>query len=236
MNPEQVLAALAEMYASCVTYRDRGKVTTTWFRKGEPNRTTAKPFETAFIRPDRFRFEFRDRFVEEDPWHRYLVWANGKDVRTWWELEPAAEVRESLSLALAGATGISGGAAHTIPNLMMPEEIGGRTLTDLVEVTSLPDADIGDVSCYRIQGRPRAIPDDDEFRRVREEFFRTTGVQLPPPVSQYEPITIWIDRGALLVRRIEDYHVGTASEQITDYEPESGTMIPEEELRFAPLV
>jgi hypothetical protein len=43
------------------------------------------------------------------------------------------ELEESLKLAVAGATGISGGSAHTIARLLLPE-IGGFSLSKLADV------------------------------------------------------------------------------------------------------
>ena len=242
MNPEQILAAMVEMYASCSTYRDTGRVTITWLRAGH---TSIRPFETAFVRPDRFRFEFRAQHFDGCPWDRYLVWAGAGRVRTWWDVRP--EEQESLGLALAGATGVSGGSAHKIPNLLMSEEVGGRRLTDLVELVSLGDAELGEVTCYRLQGRPRHYPvDPAEFERLRDEVFRETGHRLPWPTPSDRVLTLWIDRGTLLLRRIEEQdHFETdeqtglrthAIEQVTEYEPEVDVAITEEELCFDPPV
>lgn len=32
-----------------------------------------------------------------------------------------------------GATGVSGGSAHTVPALLMPDEVGGRSLAELAD-------------------------------------------------------------------------------------------------------
>src|SRR5437660_3207129 len=115
MNPEQILAALAEVYAECGSYRDCGQVVTRFVHLDDnPPRTVMQPFSTAFVRPHRFRFEYRDEYG------RYIVWANGEAVQTWWDVSPGVEQQESLEMALAGATGVSGGSAHTIPALLMP--------------------------------------------------------------------------------------------------------------------
>src|SRR6516165_1850998 len=116
MNPEQILAALAETYATCTTYRDTGRVETKFCRPGQRARTSIQPFTTAFVRPNCFRFEFRDRFGDApDEWNRYIVWAGAGSVRSWWDIQPGVEEVESLDLALASATGVSGSSAHTVP-------------------------------------------------------------------------------------------------------------------------
>jgi hypothetical protein len=83
MNPEQILEAMAEVYATCSTYRDAGRVTTRFYSADRHRpRTSVRPFTTAFRRPDRFRFEYRERYQIEDEWDRYIVWADGSAVRT----------------------------------------------------------------------------------------------------------------------------------------------------------
>jgi hypothetical protein len=73
------------------------------------------------VRPERFRFEYDDPTPEKP----YIVWANAGVIRTWWYVKPGEERQPSLSDAIAGATGVSGGSAHTIPTLLLPDRIGG---------------------------------------------------------------------------------------------------------------
>src|SRR5262245_59747489 len=133
MNPEQILAALAEVYASCMTYRDTGCVVTCFIRPDGHSHTNVQPFATAFVRPNRFRFENLYRFNEQSEWDRDILWADGSEVRTWWDVRGRVERPESLHLALAAATGVSGGSAHTIPALLAPDNVGGRRLTQLAD-------------------------------------------------------------------------------------------------------
>src|SRR5262249_47398083 len=122
MNPEQILAALAEVYAECRSYRDAGRVVTRFLPAGDRRpHSSVRQFATAFVRPGRFRFEYRQRYREEDAWDRYIVWAHGAEVRTWWDVRPGVEEAKSLGMALAGATGVSGGSAHTVPALLLPD-------------------------------------------------------------------------------------------------------------------
>jgi hypothetical protein len=235
MDPEQILTALAEVYATCLSYRDSGRVVTKFFLQHRRPRTSVKPFTTAFIRPDRFRFEYKHRYEVEDEWDRHIVWANGGEVRTWWDVSPGVERPESLSLALAGAGGVSGGSAHTIPTLLMPDRVGGRRLTELVDVVSLGDEALGGVTCYRLSGRFVPYPRDpaaEERRRL--EAIRITGRE--PERAEQGPLNVWIDRGTSLVRRIE-YQTRFETfrtEQLMEYEPAVGVVITDEELRFDP--
>jgi hypothetical protein len=229
MNPEQILAALSETYSTCASYMDTGEVVSLGAYP------TTRPFRTAFVRPDWFRFEFRDRFDEADPWHSYVVWANESDVRVRWDIRPQVEQAESLRLALAGATGVSGGAAHTIPSLLMPDLFGPHPLTRLADVTSLPDEMLAGVACYRLVGRavyPQLDPGEAERRCTEAQ--RLYGVSLGH--CEHEPLTLWIDRGTFLIRRIEEsVRSGAYSwETVITYEPRVGVQISEAVLRFDP--
>src|SRR5947209_15674711 len=117
MTPDEILGAMAEVYATCPTYRDSGQVVTHFFDPGSdrPKRTSVRPFETAFVRPDRFRFEYRNRYKDDGPWYRHIVWAKGGDVRMWWDVRTGVEYPDSLGMAIAAATGVSGGSAHVVP-------------------------------------------------------------------------------------------------------------------------
>jgi hypothetical protein len=215
MYPEQILKALAEAYASCSTYRDSGQVTTHFCSEDRDPRTSVKPFVTAFHRPDQFRFEYRDRYDVEHEWNRYIVWADGEAVRTWWDVNPGVKQPESLELALAGATGVSSGSAHTVAALLMPDRVGGRRLTDLAELASLGDEPLGEVTCYRLSGR----------FLVSKRW---------PERAEHSPLTLWIDCDTLLIRRIEaaTQFETFRTETVTDYTPTVGVALSDDELLF----
>ena len=102
------------------------------------------------------------------------------------------KLEESLGLAVAGATGVSGGSAHNIPSLLLPKEVGGRKLTDVADTKRISDAMINETPCYRIRG---TYADD--------------------------PITIWIDQETHLVRRIDTQSEfdDFTTEETTVYDP-----------------
>ena len=112
LTAEQVLDRTAKVYANCKSYRDSGSVKTV-FIEAFGNRTVEKPFTTAFVRPDRFRFEYKQkkRIGQE---FQYIVWRQKKDVQIWWDVKPGIEKRDSLRLALEEAKGVSGSSAHDV--------------------------------------------------------------------------------------------------------------------------
>jgi hypothetical protein len=120
---------VAKAYAGCKSYRDSGVVKTVYVEAGR-TRTEMKPFKTAFVRPDQFRFEYTQKRGEgAHEVNRYIVWRRGTDVRTWWDVKPGIEKPASLALALAGATGVSGGSAHACRrSWSQRRSAGGRSL------------------------------------------------------------------------------------------------------------
>ena len=82
-------------------------------------------------------------------------------------------------MAVAGAAGVSGSSAHTVPRLLLGEEIGGFCLTELV--------DLREESREHIDGRP---------------CVRLTG-RYPEGLEQ----SIWLDARSLLLRRLSVTHV-----------------------------
>jgi outer membrane lipoprotein-sorting protein len=209
-SPQQILDRMAKGYAGCKTYRDSGVVRTAFFEDTR-NRIVEKPFTTAFVRPDRFRFEYKE--TQTSVWgmrqSRYIVWSDGKAVQTWWDVGARLEKPESLDLALAGATGVSGGSAHTIPALLLPDKVSGRRLTNITELRRAEDGKLEKVECFRIEGKYADVP-----------------------------ITLWIDKKSYLVRRIDEQEKfdNFRTEEATTYEPIIDEKITDEMLEFAPPV
>jgi outer membrane lipoprotein-sorting protein len=204
LKAQDVLDRMAEVYAGCESYRDTGVVKTV-FVLAAGNQTVEKPFKTAFVRPDRFRFEYTaQRGGRQD---RYIVWREGKEVQTWWDVKPGVMKPESLELALAGATGVSGGSAHTVPALLLPKDIGGWRLTDLTEAKRAEDAMIDKVDCAQIEGK----------------FGNAS-------------MTVWIDKKTFLVRRIDSKKKFEkfSTEETTTYDPVIDDEIPDKSLEFDP--
>jgi hypothetical protein len=146
---EEILGRMAKAYAECKTYRDSGVVRTV-IRRDEGDLEEELQFDTAFVRPGRFRFVYSEQASGSAA--SYIVWRQDGDVRSWCRFARSAEPPKSLNLALAAATGVSQGVAHVIPALLLPKEIGGRKLTHLTEVWRIEDAEADDVPCFRVEG------------------------------------------------------------------------------------
>lgn len=205
LTAEQILDRMASTYAGCSTYHDSGVVRTV-FIDAKGRQTTERPFTTNFVRPGRFRFELRDGDVSDGE-NRYIVWRERNDVQTWWHVSQAIEKCDSLGTALAGATGVSGGSAHTAPALLMPNEIGGGRLTELTRAKRIEDDKLGEAECFRIEGR-----------------------------YADSPMTLWLDKSSFFARRIDSQHEfdDFRTEKITTYEPVIDEEIPGKLLEFNP--
>jgi hypothetical protein len=109
---------------------------------------------------------------------------------------------------VAWVTGVSDGSAHTVPALLLPNDVTGRRLTDIMEAKRVEDSKLGKVDCFRIEG----------------DFVEDT------------PMTIWIDKKTFLVRRIDSQKKFDAfrTEETTSYDPVFDEEIPDKKLEFDP--
>jgi len=211
----EIIATMAKAYAECSSYRDSGTVTTKFIVTSKAardamgaERTDHLAFKTVFVRNGSFRFEYADLegWAANKP---LIVSSDGKAVRTWWHVEPGVETASSLSMAIAGATGVSRGSAHTVPRLLLPE-IRGWSLTETVEPRCAGEDFIDGRTCLKIVAKHPAG----------------------------DPRTIWIDKESHLIRQLSQSHdhgdKGFRTEQTTSYAPEVNVTIDPVELEFNP--
>ena len=206
LKAQDVLDRMAAAYAGCKSYIDSGVVETVFDVPDGKQQTEVRPFTTAFVRPDQFRYEFTMK--GGGPARHFVVWRRDKDLQIWWDFNLSDEqrkaYRKSLSSALAGAAPLSDGSANTIPALLLPKEVEGRRLTDLKEAKRIEDDKIDKVECFRIQGK-----------------YADT------------PMTLWIDQKTFLVRRIVTRtQVNFRLEVTTNYTPAIDVKIEEKKLEF----
>ena len=200
--PKQILDRMRKAYADCKTYRDSGVVKVVVVLD-TGNHMDERPFTTAFVRPDQFRFDYK---VKNS---RRLIWSNGKAVHTWQDGEPGIQQPESLQLALAGATGVSGGSAARIPAMLMPDKLKGWGGVHISDAKRIKDGKLEKVECFRVEGKNVDIP-----------------------------ISLWIDKKSYLVRRIDEQEKfdNFRTEQTTTYDPIIDEKITDEMLEFDPPV
>jgi len=200
-----ILDKMADTYATCTSYRDKGTVTTKFFLNHGEAYSKELPFMTAFARPDRFRFEFSSQFPSSRRWYRHIVCSDGANTHVWGDpCKPGVITRDS---AIGTFTGISGGSAGTIPFLLFAEEDNFR-LTDLSDVVLLPDADLHGIACYRIDGK-------DLFHDIQ---------------SLWIDKSTFLVRQLEERRSFPDFRL----EQTTSYSPEINIPLSSSELEFNP--
>ena len=173
-NAHECLAAISEQYRSLTSYADDGFVRA--FGSRGPKTCW---FQTLFKQPQQFRFEFST--PHPYPPLRHIVTTSvvgtsgtaayfaSRHPRTGRSIEPV----ETLELAVAGATGISHGAAHTIGSLLF-NSVRGFSLQMLK--------------------RPR-------FRAYRE-FGGTLCSVITGQHPRGGRITVWFGRDDLLLRKV----------------------------------
>lgn len=210
-----IIRRMAQTYGSSESYIDEGLVKSVFISK-DGTRTIEKPFRTAFVRPDRFRFEFREkekrgilsRFIDfkggGNP--HYIAFKDGKNAKVYWNIGPKiASKINTLSEALAAATGISSGAARSVPTMLIPSESQFRNAIIYYNPQRIEDAVIDGVDCFQIS-------DPTDYRRL----------------------TLWIGKKDFLLRKIfrEQAFSDFESEETTTYEPTINSVVQDKMLEF----
>jgi len=173
-----VINKMARVYAQSETYRDEGKVA---YRDGR-----VWSFTTVFQRPTLFKFEYTGPF----PSRHFVLWRTAPgDVRMWSTLKPQGQLKP-MAMAIASFTGVSGTSSHTIPVLLMPNEVSGFSLSsDWMAPAPPEEALVDGHACYKISGH------------------YLTGVD--------QMLSVWVDKETFLIRKVVDeYQTTTYSPQI----------------------
>jgi outer membrane lipoprotein-sorting protein len=151
MTATEILKGMAQRYSQLKSYEDRGCVTTRYPDRETPTELT---FATFFQRPDKFRFEWTTHHPYEPLRHiktHRRIWCDGTNTFLFNSRTNSIDKQENLEMAIARATGVSQGAAHTIPALLMPA-VGGFVVSQL-EHLSLSFDEFENVECYKIEGK-----------------------------------------------------------------------------------
>jgi len=179
LTTEQILTKTTTTYEICHSYQDSGTVKSSTKDGGFSINGT---FTTAFIRPARFRYEFKGTMIVsvKNPIRKrdihFIVWRQGKDTFEFYNLRnPSFRKADSFEASIAGATGISGGLTTLITDLLLPTEFHPPfKLTDSKENVRLKDGKIHNRDCYRISG-----------------------------MHYGSKMTFWIDKQTFLIRRMD---------------------------------
>ncbi len=191
-----------------------------------------KPFWTVFVRPDRFRFEYRALLFPGTPEQRSVTWACGDDVRRWQDWG-ARQDRTGIRTIAGGGVGSAWRRfrrlSWVVPFLLLPEW-GKGSPWHLSELTRIDDSHIEGVECYRVQGRFAVAPGHNEEcqRMVRRDI--DPNAEWNPQVS---PITFWVEKSRMLLRRFENSGrvMWFRFETVAEYQPEIDVPVTERRTR-----
>lgn len=151
-NARAFVEAAVHAYRQLQSYSDVGKS-----HRPHCRRTWLCEFRTDYRADGNFRFEFETAHPYR--WLKHLrsraVVGSANALPYFFDVsysgEQTLEAPESLDLALAGATGISSGTAHSIGALLFPE-VGGFTLLDLRRMRFRRNRMIDGVKCTAVSG------------------------------------------------------------------------------------
>lgn len=150
IDPDAILARMHEVYADAETYQDTGVVETI-MDFGDRKQTMTKTFSIAFKRPGSIKIEWIDtQFGGQKT--RSVLWSDGKLTQTFWEQLNQVQKSESLMMGIAGATGVSGGAAYTVPSMLL-NNLKMPALSMLTNLKFRKEETFEDVRCYVIVGK-----------------------------------------------------------------------------------
>ena len=168
-NGEQILQQMASKYAAVNSYRDTGEVHVNL--KGlKPSVTNT--FNTYFVRPDRYRFEWYTAGSDDAKWN--VIWSNSG---SFYSLD-ASGVREReyrSGRTISTAASVSRGASQTVAALLTTG-IGGFRLSQLDRVSLLRKETFEGKLCYVVRGfHPLGFAvelwitaDDSLLRKIRQ--------------------------------------------------------------------
>ena len=206
LTAEEILSRMKKVYANARTYQDKGLVKVV-IRFPEKTHTVKKPFTTAFIRPDRFRYEYKE-IKSLVTTSKFVAYLNGQDLNVYWDLDEGASQIETIGDALAAAAGISAGSARTVPTMLLPNKSRFR---NAILFFSSPkravDEVIDGVNCYQIED-----PGD------------------------YRDLTVWVDKEEFLLRKmyVEMDLKDSRAETTTTYKPILNGEVTDKMLEFDP--
>ncbi len=145
MKQETALDELRDRYSALDSYRDTGVVLAQHAGSEFVDETE---FSTAFVRADRFNFEWISRHPYPPLSHittRHRIWANEAGISYWDEDDAETESESDLSSAISRAKGVSGNASYTVPNMLFGSP---RTFaSDLLSVQTIIDAETEGIPC-----------------------------------------------------------------------------------------
>ena len=149
LGAAELVQKMQAKYASLMSVTATGKIISEFSSvSGGTPMTNEHTFKIKLARPDFYRIEWIQKMniIFTNVTLTGAVWYSGKEHSL---LMPGGQVGKPLNreLALASATGLSGGAAQVVPDLFFHAEAGGRRRS-LTNPLRLPDERIDNEDCY----------------------------------------------------------------------------------------
>jgi hypothetical protein len=154
-TPKAIFEKVAAKYASMQTYSAEGTVVTDMDSGGGKSQSETK-FSIRLKKPNLYLISWSDK-TQSGPGmsmsNSGAVWNAGKQAYLYMGPGNCYEKAESDAMALAGATGISGGAAHTIPSLFFPSlKLGHSLFARFIDPKLERNEKVDGEECYVIGG------------------------------------------------------------------------------------
>jgi hypothetical protein len=203
MDAADIMFKMADVYARCTSYQDRGIVR---HFENPPGASGSEPvaevhrhrvaFKTAYLAPDKYYFEWAEPPVGDPATATHRVsafWAQGGKAQRLFYSMPGAQLCPSLDQVIAGSAGISKGASVTVASYLLPSLMSKmRTLFRFKELVRLEDSQVDGLACFTLKGQnwnggeEELYIDTSDFllRRTRVTFVIKPGVD----EAQYEAI------------------------------------------------
>jgi outer membrane lipoprotein-sorting protein len=144
LPPADIIKRAQAKYASLTNYSDEGRSIAT-----VDGATITTVFTTRLARTNLYRIEWQQNSESSFSTIKtkaQAVWSAGEG--DFLELGNGAIRQASQAMALAGATGISGGAAATIPGIFFKLNWGNQFGDSVLSEKQQADEKVGDVDCY----------------------------------------------------------------------------------------
>ena len=178
-----------EVYKNCKSYQDDGEVVRVDDVNGE-QRTSRMFFKTAFTRPDRCRFEYRDVNVGKA---HLIVWADKRDIRVW-RRNPLQEQKvDGIGRAFDLTSWFSGSNPYEVPALLMPDKLSLYSLSRLRNLRFAGSEKLDGALCNIVDGEDGALISmriwiDAETRLVRKIVENHAAPSAPPErITSFKP-------------------------------------------------
>lgn len=175
MDAKTLFVHVLDKYKTCKSYKDEGYVVTKSTDETKQAPQEIK-FKTFFVRPTYFRFFWEDGYGDGN-----TVWCDGKKSHLYFLGK--MDEQEHLSAAIAGATGVSSGSAHTIPRLLMPDLLAGRSLADFTSIELVKEQLSDNGELIHLQGIWNAQKQDVWIDRIKMDIVRLEYTRHIKPVT-----------------------------------------------------